>query len=356
MRILRSPSREHRARSLRSGLVLVACVFAGAALLLLPVAALATPQLEQAPLNPAFVQYQRALRLGVLSVSADYEGHPLGLAVDPILTPSSPGEPGSDGPVGLPPSAYDLRTYGRVSPVKDQGAFGTCWSFATFGSLESWLLGNMSYLYDFSEDNVALTSGFDYNPYNGGGTHMMSTAYLARRGPVLESDDAYGDGITPPGLEPRVRLRSTEIICNDYADPKSQAGDIAAIKDWVYGTGAVYTSMQWASANYKTATAAYYGGAGYYLPPSSGHAVTIVGWDDSYAASNFLTAPPGDGAWLVKNSWGTGWVRRATSTSPTTTTGPSGWRWGSSAERSATTRRRTNTIRSAGRAHSASAR
>ena len=55
------------------------------------------------------------------------------------------------------------------------------------------------------------------------------------------------------------------------------------------------------------------------------HAVCIVGWDDNYPASNFvhgvlvadgsgnaivhpdserLTTPPGDGAWIVKNSWG----------------------------------------------------
>ncbi|MBR2684452.1 MAG: hypothetical protein IKE59_00150 [Erysipelotrichaceae bacterium] len=38
------------------------------------------------------------------------------------------------------------------------------------------------------------------------------------------------------------------------------------------------------------------------------HAVTIIGWDDNYPKENFLKdhMPPEDGAWLVKNSWGSG--------------------------------------------------
>lgn len=43
-----------------------------------------------------------------------------------------------------------------------------------------------------------------------------------------------------------------------------------------------------------------------YEPAQANHAVTIVGWDDNYAASNFTEGkqPDHDGAWIVKNSWG----------------------------------------------------
>ena len=39
------------------------------------------------------------------------------------------------------------------------------------------------------------------------------------------------------------------------------------------------------------------------------HSVSIVGWDDNYPKSNFNIShiPPYDGAWLVKNSWGSSW-------------------------------------------------
>ena len=42
---------------------------------------------------------------------------------------------------------------------------------------------------------------------------------------------------------------------------------------------------------------------------ASNHAVTVVGWDDSFSAENWPEGhrPPGDGVWIVKNSWGTDW-------------------------------------------------
>ena len=41
---------------------------------------------------------------------------------------------------------------------------------------------------------------------------------------------------------------------------------------------------------------------------NANHAVTIIGWDDNYPKENFLAdhQPPENGAWLVRNSWGSG--------------------------------------------------
>ena len=60
--------------------------------------------------------------------------------------------------------------------------------------------------------------------------------------------------------------------------------------------------------HYCTSDGAYY--CNIYINSESdcydNHAVTVVGWDDAYSSANFLSnrRPPGDGAWLVKNSWG----------------------------------------------------
>jgi hypothetical protein len=40
---------------------------------------------------------------------------------------------------------------------------------------------------------------------------------------------------------------------------------------------------------------------------TSNHEISVVGWDDDFSADNFLIKPDCDGAWIVKNSWGTGW-------------------------------------------------
>ncbi len=123
--------------------------------------------------------------------------------------------PGSDdqGTLETMPASYDLRAPGKITAVKDQNPYGTCWSFATLGSLESSLMPGESW--DFSEDNMVLNSGF-YNgddPYNWGGNIVMSTAYLVRwGGPVDESADTYGDSYTPAGLSPLMHVQEVNWI------------------------------------------------------------------------------------------------------------------------------------------------
>jgi hypothetical protein len=82
--------------------------------------------------------------------------------------------------------------------------------------------------------------------------------------------------------------------------------DISAIKARVQKFGAVVTAMYvegngQTSSFYNSKTAAYYMASATRIP---NHIVQIIGWDNSYPASSFITKPPINGAWIVRNSWG----------------------------------------------------
>ncbi|MGA2090760.1 MAG: lectin like domain-containing protein, partial [Endomicrobiales bacterium] len=203
------------------------------------------------------------------------------------------------------PTSYDLRTLGKLTPVKDQGQFNTCWSFATYGSLESCLLPVQTY--DFSEKNLVNLSGFDLGE-PGGGNFFFSTAYLTRwGGPVNESDDSYPTGsswtASNPGLP--VQKHVQEVL---FIPDRSSATDNDNVKEMVTDYGAVMTSM-YMEDNDNTYLSVNDQNYYYYGSTStvSNHAVAIVGWDDNYASTNFTSTPPGNGAFICRNSWGTLW-------------------------------------------------
>ncbi|MEE1037679.1 MAG: lectin like domain-containing protein [Eubacterium sp.] len=78
--------------------------------------------------------------------------------------------------------------------------------------------------------------------------------------------------------------------------------DPASVKQAIMDYGAVYISYYHDKNYYNLNKWSLY-----YNPNAVGtnHDVVIVGWDDSIPASNFKNRPPGNGAWLVRNSWST---------------------------------------------------
>ena len=269
-------------------------------------ASTSTSQATLAPVSSAFLDYLQAKARGDVSMRTS-EGRWLGFVPAPLDLSYTRGmRVVLPDVVGVVPSTYDLRDYGRVTAVKNQGSFGTCWTFATYGSLESSLLTGETQ--DFSEDNLALQSGFwasgasASTRYNNGGNFNMSTAYLTRwGGPVTESDDGYGDSLTPSGLTARKHVQEV-----NWLPARDSATDNDNIKNAVMQEGGVYVAMYWPSSTapyYKSTNASFY----YNGTASTNHAVVIVGWDDGYSASNFVSSPAGNGAFLVKNSWGTSW-------------------------------------------------
>jgi C1A family cysteine protease len=201
------------------------------------------------------------------------------------------------------PRTYDLRRLGRVTPVRQQSHYSTCWNMAAMASLESCLLPRRRL--DLSENNLADHNGSRLvfsTSAEGYANSRLSTAYFARwDGPVLDRQDPYPrPGHSREGLRPAVHVQ--DVL---YLPGRSGPADNRPIKWALVKHGAVDTAMAFVGADYLRV-----GTHSYYCPQPGrflNHHVTCVGWDDRYPASRFKRRPPGDGAFLVKNSWGTDW-------------------------------------------------
>jgi C1A family cysteine protease len=198
-------------------------------------------------------------------------------------------------------SAYDLRDFGKVTRIRDQGQEGNCWAFATYASLESFFMTDEER--DFSENNMKNSIYRDFDGKEGG-NRWKSTAYLTRfDGPVLEEDDPYriGPATIPEGVPPVKHIRNVLFI-PEREDPLDNENIKWALTEY----GVVQVSFFWDEDGYNPDTYAFYQNQ----KTTTNHAVAIVGWDDEFDKSNFPTQPPGDGAFIIKNSWGSTWGDR----------------------------------------------
>ncbi len=256
-----------------------------------------------APKNPTFLESRKNI-LNQMGLSIN--GHKTGLITSPVDLSHLSRIPVSKSSRS---TYYDLRTLNKVTPIKDQGYAGSCWAFATYASLESYLLPGQNS--DFSENNMknlltnTASEGFDYDE---GGDMFMSTAYLARwSGPVAESDDPYSDSssYSPEGLPAQKHVQNVLFIPG-----RKGPLDNDLLKQAVQQYGAVFVCLYIADDFYNVyspTNATYYYDRHQYdrYPGNANHAVAIVGWNDSFDKNKFTRTPPGNGAFIVKNSWGT---------------------------------------------------
>ena len=180
----------------------------------------------------------------------------------------------------------DWRALGGVTPAKNQGSCGSCWIFAATGQLESHIK-----IFDKREEYISEQQIMDCNPWNRGcnggwadaAYHTMLNYGSVREAcyPYLARDD---EPCTQTDCEPVAWI----------ADYQSVSNNVSSIKQALL-TGPVYTSMDVVDRFYD-----YIQGCFAWEDAVVGsHAVLIVGWDDNQCG--------GEGAWIIKNSWGRGW-------------------------------------------------
>ncbi len=193
------------------------------------------------------------------------------------------------------PVVYDMRNAGPggsslLTSVKNQSGCGACWAFATYGSMESvWKIMGLGDN-DLSENNLKNCSGYELDPCQWG-HHFMSTAYLVRgSGPVTETDDPW----VPANQSCTGSFTPAAYIPESHYLPE----DHDAFKETIMTQGAVYNTYRSVSEGYQWInghlTYCYQG------PGTTTHAIAIVGWNDT------VTTACGNGAWICKNQYGTG--------------------------------------------------
>lgn len=239
-----------------------------------------------------------------------------------------------------------------VPAVRNQGALGSCWAHSAMSMVEMNLWKqqkisgqNMDNMSEFQTvffmnhdwaDPLGLCTNDNFRTVDSKGSTALSGTWYENGGNTAYTQFMLMDWVgavseteyTDTAYDNLVQQQASASLSDDYAIQKDivHVKDVSAmnstdrdvIKQMVADRGAVgisYNHNGQTTAENNTGTD-YFNSAenAYYYNDYSdsegtNHAVAIVGWDDNFSKEKFNQGhqPSADGAWLVRNSWGTGW-------------------------------------------------
>eukprot|EP00026_Physarum_polycephalum_P011540 Phypoly_transcript_11774.p1 GENE.Phypoly_transcript_11774~~Phypoly_transcript_11774.p1 ORF type:complete len:362 (+),score=51.10 Phypoly_transcript_11774:110-1087(+) len=178
---------------------------------------------------------------------------------------------------------------GAVTPIKNQGQCGSCWSFSTTGSVEALnqiYTGNLNSL---SEQNLMdCSQSYGNNGCNGGSMDQAFKYIIANNGIDLEADYPYQAAVGPC----RFQASWTGASMKSYSDV--QSGNEAALTSTI-NNQPVSVAIDASHQSFQLYS------SGIYNEPdcsttSLDHGVLAIGYGSQ-----------GGDYYIVKNSWGTSW-------------------------------------------------
>ncbi len=227
----------------------------------------------------------------------------------------------------LAAASYPSKYIPDVIPdLRDQGSYGTCWAHTCMALAEMSLIKQGYYMprdIDLSELQLAYFSynsvtdplggtegdrnslGGSYTLLDTGGNLDYAMNVLAGwTGAADEADVPYRNAgtVQSRGLDSSYAYKDKAHLTNVYTTG-FDTSDLTPVKKLIVDNGAVGIAFYSNKSYYYNSTYnSYYCGYSY----NANHAVTVVGWDDDFPANHFRTTAPGNGAWLVRNSWTSG--------------------------------------------------
>lgn len=198
--------------------------------------------------------------------------------------------------LGATPATKDWRTSGCVTPVKDQGSCGSCWTFATTETVETAYCQATGTLLTLSEQQL-VDCCTAYNGCNGG-NYPKAWDYVNENGQMTEGDYPY------TGVEGTCQYNSSKAqatitkvsnktytsignyIIGNYGSPEEimEAIAIRPAAIAVNASGLRFQTYETGVLNNCTNT-------------SMNHAIAMDGYDSTASVPYYQ----------VRNSWGTGW-------------------------------------------------
>ncbi|XP_031495350.1 probable cysteine protease RD19B [Nymphaea colorata] len=200
------------------------------------------------------------------------------------------------------PESFDWRERGAVTPVKDQGSCGSCWSFSTTGALEgahflkTGQLLNLSQqqLVDCDHECQPLGEGLTCNSGCFGGLMTNAFRYAIKVGGLQREED-----YPYRGIEGACKFDKSKVAAKmaNFSIVSTDEDQIAAhlVKHGPLSVAINSKFMQ-----------SYVGGVSCPLICSKrlNHGVLLVGYGSGEYAKERLRKLP---FWLIKNSWGADW-------------------------------------------------
>jgi len=184
--------------------------------------------------------------------------------------------------------SVDWRQKNAVTPIKDQGQCGSCWSFSTTGAVEGIYAINTGNLVSFSEEQLVECAGSYGNHGCNGGIMQYAFSYIMDKGITTETSYPYTSGTGVSGsCKPFTSVAS---LNSCYNVPTDELQLTYAIQNQP-----VSVSIEADSRSFQLYK------SGVYNDPACGtnldHGVLAVG----YGTMN------GQDYYIVKNSWSSSW-------------------------------------------------